>query len=361
MGSGRPGRGWWVIGVFFVLAFLPTVGYQVTRDNHPTWVKVVLVAGVVCYGLGYLVLPVLLDKASDRGRVALCTGLLVLGIAVVFGAGLDYTAILVYATALVAIILPIPLVLALDGGVILVFGVILTITGHLGDDWGTLVTLVSVSMSVGFIGQLARTVRALRAAKDEIATLAAADERARVARDLHDLLGHSLTTITVKAGLARRVLESSGDLDRALVEVREVEDLSRQAMQDVRATVSGYREVALSVELVGARAALRAANVTAEFPHAVDTVRPDLRTPFGYVLREAVTNVLRHSGATRCEVRLGETWLEITDNGRGGVPGSGNGLSGLRERLAEVGGTVDAGPMPDGGFRVSASVACLPS
>jgi two-component system sensor histidine kinase DesK len=126
-------------------------------------------------------------------------------------------------------------------------------------------------------------------------------------------------------------------------------------LSDVRATVSEYREVSLSAELVGARAALRAAEIDAEFPSAVDNVHPDLQPAFGYVLREAVTNVLRHSGAHRVKVRLGRTWMEIEDDGVGVVTASpGNGLRGLQERLAEVGGRLNAAARPEGGFLVRA-------
>jgi len=200
----------------------------------------------------------------------------------------------------------------------------------------------------------------LRAARDRIATLAIEEERARMARDLHDVLGHSLTTITVKAGLARRVLESSGDRDRAVGEIADVEHLSRQALVEVRATVSGYRTASLTNELVGAREALRAAEITADLPHAVDNVAVEFQEPFAYVLREGVTNVIRHSGATRCEIRLGESWIEIHDNGsRGSTVDNGqrgHGLIGLAERLAPLGGSVHAGPAEDGGFRLRATV-----
>jgi two-component system sensor histidine kinase DesK len=182
------------------------------------------------------------------------------------------------------------------------------------------------------------------------------NERERLARDLHDILGHSLTTITVKAGLARRMLESGNDRDRALDEIREVEGLTRSALSDIRATVSEYREVSLSAEVVGARAALRAAEIDADLPHAVDNVRPDLQRTFGYVLREAVTNVLRHSKAKRVKVRFGKTWLEIEDDGQAVEARPGNGLRGLTERLEAVGGTLSASVRPGGGWLVRAEV-----
>jgi len=128
---------------------------------------------------------------------------------------------------------------------------------------------------------------------------------------------------------------------------------------EVRATVSGYRNASLTNELVGAREALRAAEIAADLPHAVDNVAVEYQEPFAYVLREGVTNVIRHSRATRCEVRLGDSWIEIHDNGSGStVDGKqpGHGLAGLAERLAPLGGIVDAGPAEDGGFRLRATV-----
>lgn len=210
---------------------------------------------------------------------------------------------------------------------------------------------------------LIRLVVQLGQAREEIAALATAAERDRLARDLHDVLGHSLTTITVKTALARRVLESGGDPERALAELRDVERLSREAHGEVRLTVSGRRRPSLAAELAGARAALRAAGISPILPSSADHVPAELAEPFAYVLREGVTNVIRHSGATRCEVLFGDDWLEVRDNGPGQETAGrhaakpGNGLSGLAERLRAVGGRVEAGPLPAGGFRLRASRA----
>jgi two-component system sensor histidine kinase DesK len=225
-------------------------------------------------------------------------------------------------------------------------------------DWSSVVTLVVLTVAMVAFSQL-------RLAQQRMAVLAVAEERSRLARDLHDVLGHSLTTITVKAGLARRVLESGADRERAVAEVRDVEDLARQAMTDVRATVSGYRTASLPAELVGARAALRAAGIAAALPHAVDNVAAQFQETFAYVLREGVTNVIRHSGATRCEVRLGHSWLEVRDDGHASAAtaaasresGGGHGLSGLAERVGEVGGELTAHPLPEGGFLLRVDVA----
>jgi two-component system sensor histidine kinase DesK len=201
------------------------------------------------------------------------------------------------------------------------------------------ILLASVAMW-GFFNVIQANME-LSAARAEVARLAAENERSRIARDLHDLLGHSLTTITVKAGLARRLGER-GDTARALGEITEVEQLSRRTLGDVRAAVAGHRDVTLVGELATAREVLRAAGVIAELPGSVDVVDPALSELFGWVVREGVTNVVRHARATHVRVGLGSRWLEIVDDGRGGTPGAGNGLSGLRERVGAAGGTLVA-------------------
>ncbi|MFI5728787.1 sensor histidine kinase [Kribbella sp. NPDC051587] len=222
-------------------------------------------------------------------------------------------------------------------------------------DWRSLIILVGVTVALGIVLALAFTIGQLRAAREQVRQLAVDQERERLARDLHDILGHSLSTITVKLGLARRQLEVAADIDSALAEVRELEVLSRQALSDVRATVSDYRHVSLVAEIAGARLALRAAGVRADLPTAADDVRPELQAVFGYVVREAVTNILRHSNAQHCDIRLGRDWVEITDDGNGSAEiTAGHGLTGLAERLAAVSGTLDHGRAPGGGFRILA-------
>ena len=157
--------------------------------------------------------------------------------------------------------------------------------------------------------------RALTEARAELARLAAENERFRIARDLHDLLGHSLTTITVKAGLARQLGDS--DPARALEEIAEVETLSRQSLADVRAAVTNYRDVTLVGELATGRELLRAAGVSTDLPRAVDVVDPARRELFGWVVREGLTNVARHAHASWCAVRLSGSSVEVVDDGMG--------------------------------------------
>ena len=195
-----------------------------------------------------------------------------------------------------------------------------------------------------------RTNIALAEARAEIARLAADNERSRIARDLHDLLGHSLTTITLKASLARRL--SDADPKRAAAEIGAVEDLSRQALSEVRSAVSSYRDVTLVGELAQGKELLRASGVTADLPTATDVVYVAHQELFGWVVREGLTNVARHAHATRCSVRLSASEIEIRDDGIGVPAADGNGLAGLKERVGAAGGTVEAGPLRPHGWRL---------
>ncbi len=188
-------------------------------------------------------------------------------------------------------------------------------------------------------------------AHERLAELAVADERARFGRDVHEILGHSLTSIVVKAQLAGRL--AGIEPEKARAEIADIERLAREGLADVRRTAAGYREITLAAELASARSALAAAGIRAELPQAVDDVPGHLRELFGWALREGVTNVVRHSGASRCEVRLTSSSMQVTDDGHGGAEPSGNGLTGLADRAAAAGASLDAAPLPGGGFRLA--------
>jgi two-component system sensor histidine kinase DesK len=199
-------------------------------------------------------------------------------------------------------------------------------------------TLVATLAIWGITQAINRNIEVL-SVREENARLALADERNRFARDLHDILGHSLTVITVKAELANRLIEV--DPDRARTELADLERLSRDALTDVRRAVDGYRELTLPGELARARTALSAAEIDADLPNSTDGVPSDRRELFAWAVREGITNVIRHSGARRCSVVLGQHEVEVRDDGRGtGATEPGNGLTGLRERAAALGGTV---------------------
>jgi two-component system, NarL family, sensor histidine kinase DesK len=220
---------------------------------------------------------------------------------------------------------------------------------HTGVAWVQALTIVFTVLTVYAFAELARSNLALVEARADVARLASEAERARIARDLHDLLGHSLTAITVKSGLARRLAATGSQ--QAVVEITEVEQLSRQALSEVRAAITGYRDVTLAGELARGRELLRAAGVTADLPTAVD--QGPHQELFGWVVREGLTNVARHARATQCTVTVTPTSVEVRDNGVGGAGDTtGNGLNGLRERVTAAGGSIQAGPVSPRGWRL---------
>jgi len=250
-----------------------------------------------------------------------------------------------------------PVVLALALAALLVPPAIPSWHDSLGAAWDDVTPLAIpvVALATFTITRLLSSTQALAEARAELASLAAENERFRIARDLHDLLGHSLTTITVKAGLAARLGEA--DRARALQEIAEVEALARRALGEVRAAVAGYRQVTLAGELATGRQLLRAAGITADLPRAVDDVDPAHQELFGWVVREGLTNIVRHSRASSCAVRLSATSIEVVDDGVGGTAPPGNGLSGLRERVAAAGGSIEAGPVHPAGWRLRVSLS----
>jgi two-component system sensor histidine kinase DesK len=207
------------------------------------------------------------------------------------------------------------------------------------------VVLLSSAIAVGngyFYRWLAAS-RRLQEAQAEVARVAKIAERERIARDLHDLLGHTLSVIVLKSELASRLAET--DPARATNEIRDVERISREALAEVRAAVRGYRTTGLSAELAGASLALEAAGVRLEhYAEPVD-LDPSQEAVLAFVLREAVTNLVRHARATTCRIaveRVGrDVRLTVQDDGQGGAIADGNGLRGMRDRLNTAGGRLD--------------------
>lgn len=202
--------------------------------------------------------------------------------------------------------------------------------------------------------------RQLSVAREQIARLAVDEERLRFARDLHDLLGHSLSVIAMKSELAGRLITRSPGL--AEHEVHDIERVARDALQEVREAVAGYREPTIATELAGARAALAAANITLVADADRRPVPASVEAVLAWTIREGVTNVIRHSQATRCAIRFfeeqGQAGVEITDDGKlANTPALGSGLNGLRERVAQRGGTLEAGPMPHEGYRLRVALS----
>ena len=194
----------------------------------------------------------------------------------------------------------------------------------------------------------------LSLAREQIARLAVGEERLRFARDLHDLLGHSLSVIALKSELAGRLIKATPGL--AAHEVADIEQVARDALRQVRDVVAGYRQPTLNAELAGAREALTAAGIELRAETVHTPLTPGVEAVLAWAVREGATNVMRHSQAKRCAIRIfekdGDVIVEVVDDGRGGMPEPGSGLRGLRERVLERGGTLTAEPLPHEGFRL---------
>jgi two-component system sensor histidine kinase DesK len=230
--------------------------------------------------------------------------------------------------------------------------------------WSITATVFATGTLWFLIGGLLRANAALREARSELAELAVADERVRFARDLHDLLGHDLSLIALKAELAGKLLPANADA--AAAEVDDINALSRSALRQVREAVEGYRRPTLAGELAGARAGLEAAGIDLRIEGTSVGLDPEAEAVLAWAVREGATNVIRHSEAGRAAIAIrsgaSSAEVEITDDGsgrtekNGASPEPGHGLDGLRERARSIGGSVETGPAPEGGFRLRVSV-----
>lgn len=232
-------------------------------------------------------------------------------------------------------------------------------------DTAVIVWLVLAIVLVGFFTSQGRSqldmFTELRASRRERARLAVAEERDRIARDLHDLVGHSLSVIAVKTELARRLV--TVDPERAENELVDIDTVVRRALSEVRQAVTNYRQPTLAGELASASRAAASAGIDCrvESPESWNLPMP-VDGALAWTVREGVTNVLRHSRATNCRIQLSivdkSAELRITDDGAGPTEsdGRGNGLAGLAERVQALGGSMSSGAGPNGGFVVHVKV-----
>ncbi|MGW2371336.1 sensor histidine kinase [Kitasatospora sp. NPDC001683] len=329
---------------------------------------------LVGFVAGYVLLVIFRSQAGMKPRACqvIVVTMIVLAVAAPFILGEAFLTLFIYASVCLAIIMPPNYALrALAGmaGLTAAIGLVI----HAQKDNITTFALSAFLSGVAMTGlqRLVATMKELREARAVVAHLAASEERLRLARDLHDLLGHSLSLITLKSELAGRFMDAGKD-EAARAQVADIEQVARQSLIDVREAVTGFRRPTLPVELAAARTALAAAQVRLEAAPELVDAWPSLANEeagaLAWALREAVTNIVRHGeGATVCTVTADESWegggeryavLEISDDGRGpGKSQPGNGLSGLEERLALVGGRLESGPGERGkGFRLRASV-----
>lgn len=361
--SGAPGardpweRLGWLMGVVWVAFLYFPLASAATADTS-TVGRAVGVATVLAFGVAYL--GGLLRSSRMDGDEAVRAGWTYLGwmvalqlaSAVVLGVKAVY--LLPFVISLATVVLPLRTALAVSAAGVAASVLVPLATGDLRD----MGFFVAVVVLVAVFTMVIRVVNGRQLDHRALAeALAIVEERERVARDVHDVLGHSLTVVTVKAELAERLI--AVDPDRARAELAEIRSLTREALGEIRATVSGLRVARLADEVAAARSALTGAGIAADLPEDIDMVRPRDRIVLAWVLREAVTNVVRHSGATRCTVELGSHLLRVTDDGggprglseaggRGGEPVEGNGLRGARERVSAAGGTLVIHPGADG-------------
>ncbi|MDQ2847563.1 MAG: sensor histidine kinase [Actinomycetota bacterium] len=356
-GARRWAAGASVASVYIVLYVVNVFGDHLSMPRTVTSVTLCLLMFVVyVFGLGQVFI------APSVVRWTAVAAVFVLTMPQVLLVGNDAVGLLIFTGVAAGCLLGIRTA-AVVGVLLAILMLVLTWHDPAGASWQLGLTVVGLTLwSAGFAKNIRLNIE-LRQARDELARTAVLAERERIARDLHDILGHSLTAIAVKASLARQLTVRAPD--KAAAEIVDIERLARSALADVRATASGIRERSLGAELAAARSVLTAAGIVAVIPGAIDDVRPEGRELFGYVVKEAVTNVVRHSRAANCTVRLGADWIEVVDDGSGPVVGGqsdredagGNGLLGLRERVVAAGGTLTAASTQPAGFAVRAELA----
>ena len=310
----------------FTVAYLDAVGRVFTRGRDPAWRSLIVVA--------------------------------VLGVALAVWLGTSWAGLLIYVSAAVTVSLPQRWVWPAVLGATAVCTAVLAADGLLGEVFILPVMCVLTSFALQGTRHLVSVNADLVEARDELARNAVAQERLRFARDLHDLLGHSLSLIALKSELAGRLAEI--DPARARAEMADVESAARRALAEVRDAVSGYREVSLAQALAEARSALSAAGISLRAPAPAGSLPAAVDAVLGWVVREATTNVLRHSGASTVTVTL-ETGadvvtLVVSDDGRGSAAAGGAGLAGLAERVEALGGRLTAGSSGGSGFRLTVAV-----
>ena len=352
-------------GIVLGLLFLAGPLSDLWDESLATATRVALALGVALFVAIYLTVLPPARWLACRGPVAVVGALALLpAIAIVLlaaGAPPSFSALFVYVTAASGILLPARIAAAVVAAAAVGVGILGAARGDSDAAIAaTVLTVVSIGALMAAFGRIVRVNRELRATREELATLAVAEERLRIARDLHDLLGHSLSVIALKSELAGRLLEK--DPSRAAGEIEEIQTVTREALAEVRGAVQGYRGLALAESLARARSALTAAGINCDLAGADVSLPADLDAVLAWAVREGTTNVIRHSHARRCQIRIradrASAALEIDDDGRAEATGDhhGSGLQGLRERAQRVRGTLEAGARPEGGFRLRVTV-----
>ena len=345
-----------LLGLLFLIGPLSDLG---TASNSPAHDAAIVVAlGFVAL---YLALLPPLRVLAARGQHAIRVGLALLAatavVTLALGAPSSFTLLFVYVAAVAGWVLPPAGAVAVIGATAAAVGAGLAASGSDGSTVAAyMLTILAVGSIIAALGSTTRANRELRVTRAELARIAVSEERVRIARDLHDLLGHTLSLIALKSELAAKLVAS--DPCRAQTEMDDVQRVTRQALTEVREAVHGYRQLAFADALEGAREALLAAGIECHVNSATSELPAEIESTLAWAVREAVTNVVRHSGARACTIELAtdaETVSpKVDDDGSPASSGSvdGDGLAGLAERARRLDGTLEAGVGPEGGFRL---------
>jgi two-component system, NarL family, sensor histidine kinase DesK len=378
-----------------VLIVIALISAFLNLHNEPlTASRWFLLLGVLLFAaLGlWRLTPV--DRAPGSQPWAYLVGMLALGIALFVAGGSGWVPVLAVAAGLWGRYVTSAALAAAGSGLCAVAGLVVGTVHHFG--FGGTFSAAVICPLAGFLAysaaRRAETLDMLRRTRAELARAAVAEERLRIARDLHDLLGHSLSLITLKAELAGRLL--TADPDRAAGEIAELESVARQSLSDVREAVAGFRQPDLAGELVAARQLLDAAGIASQI--TADEARPlaqEVDSTLAWAVREGTTNVVRHSRATHVAIRVStspsQATAEISDNGPAAPDGAdyngvapapappsgsdgratalrprpgcaGSGLAGLAERVRSLGGELAAGSVEPHGFVLRVVVPLAP-
>jgi two-component system, NarL family, sensor histidine kinase DesK len=351
-------RPWWVWAApAWGLLWLALPAVDLVSSDPSVWQ--VLLAGGGLIAFSWLFLQVVMTQRPPLVPLVVMTGISKL---LTLGAIDSFALMFVYVASAAAVRLSGRDSVLAVGGVTAVAAVALALTDPESALFWTITgTVFGTGTLWLLIGGILRSNAELREARAELAELAVAEERLRFARDMHDLLGHDLSLIALKAELAGRFLPTRAD--DAAAEVADIRALSRSALKQVREVVDGYRQPTLPAELAGARVALEAAGIELQVDGAGETIDPEAETVLAWAVREGATNVIRHSGAGRAWISItggaAGAELEVVDDGRGpngGPRSEGHGLAGLVERAHALGGTAEAAAGPEGGFRLRVSL-----
>jgi two-component system sensor histidine kinase DesK len=325
---------------------------------RPAGERIVAAVGLATFTVAYLILVSrMFAPGCEPSRRALVV-VVVLAVVLSISLGTAWAGLLIYVAAGATATLPQRWIWPAVLGAAAVCTGVVAADGLLGDVFILPVMCLLTAFALQGTRHLMSVNSELVEARDELARNAVAEERLRFARDLHDLLGHSLSLIALKSELAGRLAEI--DPARARAEMADVEAAARRALAEVRDAVSGYRQVSLAQAMAEARAALSAAGITLRSPAPGEPLPATVDAVLGWVVREAATNVLRHSGAHTVSVELERgadaVTLVVSDDGRGAAGGPGAGLTGLAERLQAVGGRLTMASAGSAGFRLTAAL-----